>query len=144
MRLSQISPRRFFVVLAAALLAATAGTVVLTQQTANASTSQCDYEFVCIYKDANYSGWMARFSVEYHEINHECVNVPSGTNDKTSSVYYNGNTSWVVATFYKDANCRGDSKNVVGGPHSGYPKGYSNLRGTGFNDTFSSVRLVFD
>lgn len=122
--------------LAATALILTVGAVFVADP-ALAGRSACPGTYVCTWNTAGWVGTMAAFqpSTVYAQTGH-CLNFQNAAEqDAISSVasYNSAATLW----FFRDINCSG-----AGNPNY-YPIGpdqqVKDLKGTGWNDTFSSV-----
>jgi Peptidase inhibitor family I36 len=116
--------------------------VVFTAATpAHAGRSACPYTYVCAWVNAGWTGTMAAYqpSEIYQATPSHCLNIDrTALQDKISSLAsYNGAPN-LRMRFYKDTNCYalGGYFDLVG------TQQIKDLKGSGFNDTVSSVESV--
>lgn len=126
------SYRRFVAILLSAIVATTAGTIVITQQTANAAVSSCTSytDVICMWETKNhgdYGGRIFRVNIKDHIYNY-CVTPSKGTpyalwiNNSASSLMIRtadtrnyitiGSTRYYVTmSVYDSSNCTGNAWN---------------------------------
>lgn len=102
-----------------------AGPTLLTQ-TEDAMSDCTATGWVCVWENANFGGAWTRFN-----FTNSCHSVPSGWNDRISSLWNRFTSSGAKVTFYKDGGCTGSSNSYS--PNSSY-----SWVGLVFNDSFSS------
>ncbi|HWT45241.1 MAG TPA: peptidase inhibitor family I36 protein [Vicinamibacterales bacterium] len=107
-----------------------------------AGRSACTQTYVCAWNDAGWVGTMIQFqpSAIYQETPAHCLNFNNtSSQDAISSLAsYNGAPNF-RAIFHKDVNCVDPDPSYV---YTLYGLGQvKDLKGTGFNDTFSSIEI---
>lgn len=112
-----------------------AGLLVVADSPAQAGRSACAAGYVCAWVNASWTGTMAMYdpSYIYNATPSHCLNINnSSMQDAISSVA--SYSSWDMK-FYRDINCYelGGAWFVPGGAQ------VKDFKGTGYNDTFSSV-----
>lgn len=102
---------------------------------ASASLSQCDQAYICAWTNSSYSGnFMEWDPGAVYYLSGHCANFNSTyMQDAISSIKSNNGAPNFYSVWYKDINCTGGGKVLTG------TSGISNLAGSGYNDTFSSV-----
>jgi hypothetical protein len=127
-------------VLAAAAVAALSSLALAAP--ASASLSQCPSTSVCIWANSGYSGsFWSWNSGDVYQLPGHCQNFTTAQNDKASSFDANfwnpdqDHNGGIGVIFWKNIGCSGASD-----PYN-TPATVSNLAGSGFNDTYSSVSL---
>lgn len=124
-------------------IAAVLGSIAIATP-AQASASDCPQTYVCGWTNANYSGSMwawqpsAVFAAEGH-----CANIDdlhgNGYFDNKISSMKSQNAAVRQFRFYRQQYCA----NIDGWWTLTGAEGVSNLQGTGYNDTFSSVYVPY-
>jgi hypothetical protein len=129
--------RKFWATLAAAIIAATLGTITLTQQPASAARSDCtNYRHVvCVFKNAYYGGSVARYDFTKAS-GRGCKNLPAWMEDQGSSFMANWSGKYVSAMLYSSMHCQGGSKATISNVGN-YPLEYKVLPSKINNKTVS-------
>lgn len=106
---------------------------------AYAGRSACTQTYVCAWNNWNWTGDMIQFqpSAIYQGSPSHCLNFNSTSSQDAISSLASYNGALNKMQFFRDINCY-----ELGGYYTIYgTQQVQNLAGTGFNDTFSSVRV---
>jgi hypothetical protein len=127
--------RKLSIILAVAL--ALVG--VTAASPAYAGRSACPGTYVCAWNNASWTGTQISFqpSAIYQGSPAHCLNFNATSSQDAISSLASYNSALDRIEFFKDINCY-----ELGGYYTLYGTGQvKDLAGTGFNDTFSSVRV---
>lgn len=121
-------------------IAAVLGSIAISTP-AQAGYNDCDAGYVCAWRDAYYEGEKMEWdpSAVYWATPAHCMNFDATTMQDSISSMRSNYPSLRVFRFYKDINCYNGSGwwTLTGSDY------VANLKGTGWNDTFSSVYVAY-